>query len=215
MKQKKIFFNGNNWVIKEKVDLEFLNTANSIIDKFCQNQTPLKKNSNNTKVLERSTTGILSNQYAIQKSLASEEMIIFMKEYQNICEKISKDYCVIMKDLYFSWKVAWTVVGGMGGFHTLHDHDVLDNICSVLYLKCGKEISSPFGETYFILDANCRNKNLINFEKKVTISPSEGDLLLFPSHILHGTYPQTSELRQTLNVDFEICNKKSEYIKYK
>lgn len=206
MNQDNIFFNGNNWVIKENVGLDFLNRINPLIDKFCENKIPLKKDQTNTKVLDLSTVGSLSDQYSIRKEIIDKGLLKLLNEYMQICENICKDYCVIEKHKKFSWKVAWTVIGGKGGFHTIHDHKRQDGICSILYLKCRKELMTPFGETYFVLNADCHNNDLINLKKTVTIPPEEGNIILFPSYILHGTYPQTSEMRQSLNVDFEICD---------
>jgi hypothetical protein len=45
--------------------------------------------------------------------------------------------------------------------------------------------------------------NIIYLEYK-EFSPKIGDFFIFPIHVLHGTYPQSEGIRQTLNLDFEV-----------
>lgn len=211
-KHHKIFYNGNNWVIVEKLDQATLEKLKLSIDNYCSQTIPLEKD-NDLKVIDLSTIGKNSNQYSIRPGF-DNDLDKIIDEYTSICEKICKSYDIIEKQKFFSWKAAWTVTGGEGGFHSIHDHKSQDGICSVLYLRCEKEIMSPFGETYFVLNAECHNNDLITSPKTISIAPEEGNIILFPSYVLHGTYPQSSKIRNTLNVDYEISEKRNINIKY-
>jgi len=208
----KIFYNGNNWVIVAKLDSTTLEKIKLSVEHYCNQILPLEKD-NDLKVVNLSTIGKKSNQYNIRPGFDSH-LDKNIDEYTLICEKICKSYDIIEKQKFFSWKASWTVTGGEGGFHAIHDHKYQDGICSVLYLRCEKEIMPPFGETYFVLNAEYHNNDLITSPKTISIAPEEGNILLFPSYVLHGTYPQSSKIRNTLNVDYAISKKKNININY-
>jgi hypothetical protein len=92
----------------------------------------------------------------------------------------------------------WTVIGGENSFHKIHRHNKksTNHIASVTYLSNANNTLEKPGSFYAILD-----------DSVITIEPKEGDILLFPVHIYHGTYPQGVGIRQTLSIDFEIKDK--------
>lgn len=96
---------------------------------------------------------------------------------------------------------AWTVTGEEGSYHTVHEHGPM-NICSVTYLKVPKGQESPAGQIYFILHADGYNPLSTPAFRVFHIQPQEGMIVIFPSWLLHGVYPQGPGLRQTLNIDF-------------
>jgi hypothetical protein len=94
----------------------------------------------------------------------------------------------------------WTIIGEHGTYHTIHRHSkYIDKVSVVLYLQVPSEQVSPEGSIYFFDD------NADNYSKSIKIvTPKIGDLIIFPSSIFHGTYPQGHGTRQTLNMDFSI-----------
>jgi len=110
---------------------------------------------------------------------------------------------------------AWTVIGGEDTYHIVHNHTkpskVIDygivqgdnsikenKIASVLYLKVDiKKTLHKHGDFFFFL-------NEIDSIKYHQLSPVKGDLSFFPTHIMHGTYPQGPGIRQTLNIDWDV-----------
>lgn len=104
---------------------------------------------------------------------------------------------------YFDLKLssAWTVYGEKYGFHKIHRHNHENNnhLATVLFLDVPKIVDPDLpGELFFIT----RDKdNNLEYNK---FSPKIGDFFIFPIHVLHGTYPQSKGIRQTLNLDFEI-----------
>jgi len=83
---------------------------------------------------------------------------------------------------------SWTVIGEEGSYHTIHDHGP-NSVCSVTYLEVPYHPLTPVKH------------------KVVHISPKPGMIVIFPSWLLHGVYPQGPGIRQTLNVDFvgNVC----------
>jgi hypothetical protein len=103
--------------------------------------------------------------------------------------------CLEQTNLYIA--NAWAVYGKKGGYHTIHSHNphVTQDICTVTYLEVGDE-EKPGGDFYYIMNGEAKH-----------FTPSTGDVLVFPTFLYHGTYPQTSDIRQTLNVDFTHVEK--------
>jgi hypothetical protein len=87
---------------------------------------------------------------------------------------------------------AWTVYGKKGSFHTVHRHNDLADICTVVYLDVEKEKNpEKYGAFFYFIDGDCK-----------THHPMTGDVLIFPATMWHGTYPQDADNRHTLNIDF-------------
>lgn len=90
---------------------------------------------------------------------------------------------------------AWTIYGKKGGWHSIHNHadNSSDDICTVTYLDVGEETVSEGGNFFFFMGDTHRPR---------TFTPTTGDVVIFPAWMYHGTYPQSSDMRQTLNIDF-------------
>ena len=99
---------------------------------------------------------------------------------------------------------AWTVTGGEGSYHSIHDHGA-SNISSVVYLEVpnnDEELNLPSGSLFFVLDANGYTNLSVPNYRTVHIKPKKGMIVIFPSWLLHGVYPQEKGVRRTLNIDF-------------
>lgn len=86
----------------------------------------------------------------------------------------------------------WTVFGYENGFHRIHKHNTNRDIASVLYMTISQNSFNKPGTFYAVINGTIEE-----------IHPKAGDLLIFPVHVLHGTYPQGPGIRQTLNIDFK------------
>ena len=100
-------------------------------------------------------------------------------------------------------KRAWTVIGEEGSYHTIHDHGP-NSVCSITYLEVPEknQDDDKAGQTYFVLQSDTYHPLTPVKHKVVHISPKQGMIVIFPSWLLHGVYPQGIGIRQTLNVDF-------------
>ena len=86
---------------------------------------------------------------------------------------------------------AWTVYGEEGTYHTMHQHNTNNDICSVIYLDVEEEIfPAKNGSFYYFLDG------------VKLFPPGVGDVLIFPATLWHGSYPQKTKMRHVLNLDF-------------
>ena len=86
---------------------------------------------------------------------------------------------------------AWTVYGEEGTYHTMHQHNTNNDICSVIYLDVEEEIfPAKNGSFYYFMDG------------VKLFPPGVGDVLIFHATLWHGSYPQKTKMRHVLNLDF-------------
>jgi hypothetical protein len=96
---------------------------------------------------------------------------------------------------------AWTVIGKEGSFHTAHEHGP-DKVCSIIYTQVPENQKDPQGQIFFIMHSDpYSHLSQPNF-RVFTINPQKGMIVIFPSWMVHGVYPQGPGIRQTLNIDF-------------
>jgi hypothetical protein len=96
---------------------------------------------------------------------------------------------------------AWTVIGEEGSLHTAHEHGP-GNICSVTYIEVPEKSEDLQGQIYFILHSDPYSTiSQPNF-RVLHLRPQKGMIVIFPSWMIHGVYPQAAGTRQTLNIDF-------------
>ena len=96
---------------------------------------------------------------------------------------------------------AWTVIGEKGSYHKLHNHFSNSDkniICSVIYLETPEKKDNENGNFY------CAYMDKYKQVQYFSHKPEVGDIIVFPSWLLHGVYPQDKGLRQSLNIDFKI-----------
>ncbi len=98
---------------------------------------------------------------------------------------------------------AWTVIGEEGSYHTIHDHGP-NSVCSVTYIEVPEQNKNDdkAGQIYFVLQSDPYHPLAPVKHKVLHVAPKPGMIVIFPSWILHGVYPQGQGIRQTLNVDF-------------
>lgn len=99
-------------------------------------------------------------------------------------------------------KSSWTVIGEEGSYHTVHEHGY-NHICSVTYLEVTEPSPHrPDGQIYFVMHGEGYNEMSRPTFRVLPIQPQKGMMVIFPSWMLHGVYPQGPGIRQTLNIDF-------------
>lgn len=96
---------------------------------------------------------------------------------------------------------AWTVIGEEGSYHTIHDHGP-NRVCSVTYIDVPEQQLPKQGDIYFVLQCDPYSQLSPVRHKVVHVTPKAGLMVIFPSWLLHGVYPQGPGIRQTLNIDF-------------
>jgi hypothetical protein len=139
----------------------------------------------------QSTTGDIQ-QYSLHKLLDSHIHDLVKSKTKEIL--IENNILKIENNL--NHKASWTVYGQEGSYHTTHNHSQKgfeSKISTVLYLDCPKSYSHS-GLFYAFFRSN----------EIILKEPEIGKLIIFPSWIYHGTYPQPKGLRHTLSIDFTL-----------
>jgi len=172
----------NNWIIKKEINIK---NFDSII-----NNSIIKKDD----LTLKSTRGFLSEQYDLFDN--KESFNIVTEEIKNELKKINKD-------IDYNLVAAWTVIGKENSYHEVHRHNErnVNHVATVLYLNVPERNMHQSGDFYYFI------KNSLNNISCEIISPKKGTLIVMPIDLLHGSYPQSKGIRQTLNLDFEMVNK--------
>ena len=175
------------------IQYEFIpiNNFKTVVDRLVQDLSP-------DDLLYKSTRGEKSKQYDLFKFINVD------KDFTSVVNKIKEKTITYLQKNVNEYKVkdlsvasSWTVYGEKGSYHTIHRHNQegVSHVSTVTYLK------TP------ILDDSRGEKTAGNFfyffdNEVYQLKPTEGQIIIMPVWMLHGTYPQTKGLRQTLSVDF-------------
>lgn len=94
----------------------------------------------------------------------------------------------------------WINLYKTGQFQEIHDHS--DNDMSCVFFKSS-------GDEFYFYDRNSINlsrsmKKLLNYGDSYTVRAESGDIMFFPSHMLHGVCPSKTLERTTMSVNFDI-----------
>jgi hypothetical protein len=170
----------SDWLIIDKIEIES-------IKKFVISNTD---KSNKIDLKSKSTVGNKSKQYNL-----------FNKVKNTFLEKKIKTKIKKLLKTSNSLEIlnAWTVIGEKGSYHKLHNHfSNLDKnvICSVIYLEIPKKEDNENGNFY------CAYRDKYKQVQYFSHKPEVGDIIVFPSCLLHGVYPQDKGIRRSLNIDF-------------
>lgn len=193
-----IFKQGQNWVIVDRLsDVSFTDEViSSVSDKDYSAYTSAKGSNSKQNY-------IISPKWMPSATHQTPDGWNKLKEkYEGIVQKELVYYGLMpanWRQLYAC--SAWTVEGNEGSWHTCHEHGPM-NVCSVTYLEVPDEQEPPLGEIYFIMDANPYNPLATPEYRTLQIKPQKGMIVIFPSWLLHGVYPQGPGVRRTLNIDF-------------
>ena len=106
---------------------------------------------------------------------------------------IGKKYRIIIKD-------CWFITYENGGFVAPHTHDNCSWSC-VYYVQSGKDSNKKNGATYLQAPYS-RLKSDIGSESYQhslkNIEPIEGKLVVWPSYIIHGSYPHVGKVKKAI-----------------
>ena len=212
----KIFGLGDNWLIEDQLNNELLNDFKYFFDKnleflYCDKEGYGLKGNNKL--------------YWIEKR-GEKPFFYKNKEYEDIERRYRKEIHKRLKaasflrtdDTQLNHNTAWTILGEEGSYHRVHVHGtgLIGAISTVLYLDVPEsEESSGDNSIFLVLNISRRNSFLKNdMPDIVHVNPKPGTLLIFPSHIPHGTYPQKKGIRHNFNVDYTFCMESKSTINY-
>ena len=106
---------------------------------------------------------------------------------------VEKKYRVIIKD-------SWFITYEDGGFVAPHTHDNCSWSC-VYYVQSTKDSNEKNGAT-FLQSPNARLKSDIGSEsyqhQLKNFEPIEGKLVVWPSYIIHGSYPHVGKIKKAI-----------------
>jgi hypothetical protein len=181
----------SDWIKHFTIDNNIIFSVRKEIDECLEKNNIVADNKNYL-----STTGTNSYQYKLNNFVQN---ISSIEQIKQITENFLKKNDIIDNKESLKIMSCWTVIGYDASYHRLHRHNnyQIKHFSTVIYLDCIKSKNVYSGCFYAVLKKN-------NEMKDIVFQPTIGDALVFPVWILHGTYPQDSYRRQTLNIDYSV-----------
>lgn len=197
-----------DWLIEELIDDNKLNQIKKSIS------STIKKNSLESRIFGKSCQGNMK-QYNLY-NFFDKNIAFFLQEKVRGC---LVEHNLIMPDTSLTLTNCWTCIGYKNSYHIAHNHTLTRPggtirveprvVSATLYLSSPLkegDCSNPTSENHSKMHDSIAGffyfftkPHLINL-----VMPEVGKLIIFPSWIVHGTYPQISGKRQTLNLSFEL-----------
>lgn len=208
--------NGSGWLIEHRLNLNFVEKIKQDINQNLN--ISLKSQSTGYSTVGDSDQYWLSSQDE-NKEFVSKSFFNFATRYKNeilgrlkACKILeSHDVHNQENNIDLEYFNGWTVVGRENSYHKIHKHNLgrFDGISTVLYLNVPETNNEnlPENNIYLVTNLNQKNPFYLQNNDVTHINPEVGKLLIFPDWVLHGTYPQTKGIRQTLNIDYKLVLK--------
>tara|TARA_R110002020_G_scaffold37239_1_gene112445 strand:+ start:35177 stop:35734 length:558 start_codon:yes stop_codon:yes gene_type:complete len=127
------------------------------------------------------------------------------EDYHNMLEP---SLMLLSKEVNLNFKylmhAPWLNYYKRGSFQEIHGHEGNDMSC-VFFANSGIGFSE-----FFFFDRNSVSlsipmKSLVNYHNISKVEYEAGDILFFPSHMLHGVTPHKSDIvRKTFSVNFNL-----------
>lgn len=211
----KIYENGNNWVIEDQLDNKLTEKIIDIINKNLNNLLKIKKG--------YSIKGKNVEQYWLIKQesnfyFKNKDFHDIKQEYKNhVLNRLKKSNILDekIKNLDICNNNSWSVIGEENSFHVAHFHDSngigISGISTLVYLKVPESNTedSPENNLFLIMNSGPNNLFYYSNPKIIEINPEVGKIVIFPTWIIHGTYPQSKGVRQTFNIEYNFIQEKN------
>lgn len=203
----KIYENENNWVIEDQIDNQLTNKIKNTIDK---NIDKLLKNKEGYSTIGKNAEQYWVTNYKENFYYQNKDFEHIKNDYtSNILNRLKKSNVLKTSDINAIHRSCWSVISEKNSFHAAHFHTKknLFAISTVLYLNVPdtNTVDCLENNLYLILNSNPNNSYNNKCSPRILdINPEVGKLLIFPSWIIHGTYPQTKGIRQTFNIDYDL-----------
>jgi len=172
----------------EKIKNNLLNYFESYMKK-----NPSKRGGENYKLYE--------SQYNLhlEDNIDFKKLIKFIADsFLNMSNEVNKEEIKKLKNPCFQVTIvdSWFINYQKGGFVLPHAHGNC-SWCCVYYVQLGKDANSTNGSTYFQRPTPLRTQNdfgsLYNKSLILSTKPQEGKLVIWPNHLMHGSYPYSGE----------------------
>ena len=111
----------------------------------------------------------------------------------------------IGSDITPKYSDPWINMYTRGQYQEIHDHHGTD-FASVFFANDGVDFAKFYFHDRHSINLSPRIRSLLNPTDRHEINIKAGDIIFFPSHILHGVSPHKSDVvRKTFAVNFDLC----------
>ena len=130
--------------------------------------------------------------------LKSEDYISLLQpSIDKFSDGVGKSFNFIMSD-------PWLNLYKQGGFQEVHDHCDGSDISCVFFLNGGNNF---FFRDRYNTEISFSMSELLNYFDYFVPEVNAGDIMFFPSYLMHGVSPNTSgEIRKTFSCNFKLLD---------
>lgn len=207
-KMSRIIQQHTNWIIIDYVSAEVIERAKSVcddIEKIDYHEHTSAKGKNSRQYYFTQPIWADNTESAIRSNNENLSWSGFRDQMTDIVQRELVYHTAMPSDwTKLHAATCWTVSGEEGSFHTAHDHGA-ESISSVLYTDVPDKLEDTqgrSGQIFLILDGSPYSNMSPPKQRIIHIDPAVGLLLIFPSWMIHGVYPQGPGLRRTVNMEF-------------
>ena len=183
-----VFYNDNHYAIK--------NDLIDFFENYKNNNPNSKKGDENINLYESNY-----NIHKLNNPSYEKLMFFFAKSFKKISEKANKEFQNNNINNIINIIESWFIIYESSGFVAPHIHGNCSWSC-VYYVQCDENNSFKNGETYLQKPFVDRLKHdsgskYLQFETR-NFEPKEGLLIIWPSHIIHGSFPYIGEKKRII-----------------
>jgi len=176
------FYNPNHFEIKNKLI--------KYIEEYKKNNPAGRRSGENYKLYES------NYDLHLQKNEALSDLFknFMVKSFFKTAKEANKEYLNLAggSELGVTFTDSWFIHYEKGGFVVPHLHGQC-SWCCVYYVQIGADSSKKNGGTYFQKPSQSRGTSdfgsYYNKFLHIDFEPVEGKMYIWPSHIMHGSYP--------------------------
>ena len=146
-----------------------------------------------------------SNEYSWSSKCRVSTTRLDILKYTNFLQPNIEEFAkIIGKDFNYHINDIWLNTYDVGSYQEIHDHVPADISC-VFFPNTGEKFSEFYFRDRSSADVSYKLKQILNLYDLWTPSISSGDIIFFPSNMLHGVSCHlSSTLRKTLSCDIII-----------
>ena len=150
-------------------------------------------------------TSIDNSQFTWGKMCSSNKISL---KWEDTMDLISPNLEYFANDIksYFNYILynPWINLYKRGDHQELHSHYPSHMSC-VFFANSGEGFSKFYCKDRNSTNVHPRLAKVIGYNQEIVVQYNQGDILFFPSHILHGVSPHNSDIvRKTLSFNFDI-----------
>lgn len=130
-------------------------------------------------------------------------------EIPDVSSYLVPNFKIFLSKIKYTGKInlqrPWISFYEKGYFQEIHDHAPGSDFSCVFFVNCGENFSNFYFWNKNYNEAPSNVNKVINIPSYHIVNVESGDIIFFPSHLLHGVTPHKSDIvRKTFSCNFNL-----------